>query len=131
VVEDNPADYFLIQGELKRAQLTCEFRRAVTAQEFLQQLQSFQPDAVLSDFDLPGFTGLEALALLQTYSPVTPFILVTGFLSAETAEATLRLGASDYVLKTQLHALPAKLRQCLRHPDLPSPAMAAAVPSRG
>jgi len=60
------------------------------------------PDVILSDHNIPGFSGWEALELAQRARPDVPFILVTGSLDEETAVRYLKGGAADYILKDRL-----------------------------
>ena len=62
-------------------------------------------DAVLSDYNLPGFSGLIALELLRERDALLPFILVSGEIGEDTAVEAMRNGASDYLLKSNLTRL--------------------------
>lgn len=105
VVEDNPLDFLLAQKEFSRASISAEFRRAETETAFLRDLHEFEPDLVISDFDLPSFNALQALAILQAYRPHVPFVVLTGVLSESVAGAMLNLGASAFILKKDLDQL--------------------------
>ena len=62
----------------------------------------------------PNFSGLHALALAHEYAPETPFIFVSGTIGEEIAIESLRNGATDYVLKSQLSRLPAAVRRSIQ-----------------
>ena len=62
-------------------------------------------DAVISDYNLPGFSGLVALDLLKSSGRDIPFILVSGEIGEDTAVEAMRNGASDYLLKNNLTRL--------------------------
>src|SRR2546422_3930185 len=100
LTEDNPADAELELRELKRAGLRIAHRIADTEQGFVSALREFSPDVILSDFSMPGFDGMAALALARDLAPDTPFVFVSGTLGEEYAIRALRNGATDYVLKT-------------------------------
>lgn len=68
---------------------------------------------ILSDYNLPSFDGLAALAMAQERRPDVPFILVSGALGEEIAVESLRAGASDYVLKHRLRRLGPVVRRAL------------------
>src|SRR2546426_1154699 len=102
LTEDNPADAELELRELKRAGLRIAHRIADTEQGFVSALREFSPDVILSDFSMPGFDGMAALALARDLAPDTPFVFVSGTLGEEYAIRALRNGATDYVLKTNL-----------------------------
>ena len=70
--------------------------------EYIQALQEFPPDLILSDYDLPKYNGALALAEAKRRCPDTPFILVSGAVTEGRAIEILTQGAKDYVLKTLL-----------------------------
>src|SRR5436853_59133 len=111
LTEDNPADAELELRELKRAGLRIAHRIADTEQGFVSALREFSPDVILSDFSMPGFDGMAALALARDLAPDTPFVFVSGTLGEEYAIRALRNGATDYVLKTNLVRLPAAVER--------------------
>src|SRR2546428_10391017 len=111
LTEDNPADAEMELRELKRAGLRITHRVADTEQGFVSALREFSPDVILSDFSMPGFDGMAALALARDLAPDTPFVFVSGTLGEEYAIRALRNGATDYVLKTNLMRLPAAVER--------------------
>jgi PAS domain S-box-containing protein len=70
-------------------------------------------DAVLSDYRLPNWNGLDALSALRAVGNDTPFILITGTLGEEAAVECIKQGVSDYVLKDNLARLPLVLGRAL------------------
>lgn len=113
LVEDAPADAELIVRELKRAGMLLESRRVETAQQLEEAIRQFHPQVILSDFSMPHFDGMEALALVQKLCPDVPFLFVSGTLGEEYAVRALKNGATDYVLKTNLVRLPAAVQKAL------------------
>jgi len=114
MVEDVETDAELSARELKRAGIVCEVRRVETARAYVSALQEFQPDLILSDFSMPHFDGMEALALARRAYPDIPFIFVSGTLGEEYAIRALKSGATDYVLKTNLVRLPAAVERAMQ-----------------
>jgi PAS domain S-box-containing protein len=104
-LEDDPDDAELVHRTLVREGLSCDIRRVASRDEFVSALAAGGIDLVLSDFALPSFDGLTALALVREAGDEIPFILVSGTLGEETAIDSLRSGATDYVLKTRLSRL--------------------------
>ncbi|MDH3252727.1 MAG: response regulator, partial [Ignavibacteria bacterium] len=102
LIEDSPDDAALIEYELRKARFSFELLRVSTRSEFLEGLSTFQPDAILSDYSLPQFDAMTALDLTRTRRPFTPFIIVTGSRTEETAVECMKAGAADYVLKDHL-----------------------------
>ncbi len=109
-LEDAQLDHELALAYLQRGGLAVDARRVETRAEFESAIT--EPwDAIVSDFNLPGFSGIEALSLLRARDPITPFILVSGEIGEEVAVAAMRSGASDYLLKNNL----ARLAPALEH----------------
>lgn len=113
MLEDNPDDAFLIQKNLQKADLNLETRVVATRAEFIDTLDSFSPDIILSDHQLPQFSSHEALQLSRQKFEHIPFILVTGAVSEEFAAAIIRDGADDYLLKGNITRLPTAIMQAL------------------
>jgi diguanylate cyclase (GGDEF)-like protein len=107
ILEDSPSDAELATAMLKRARIACESLRIETQTDFSEQLEKFRPDLVLSDFTLPAFDGLSALAIVRDRRPDLPFIIVSGTIGEERAVEALKRGATDYVAKSNLARLPA------------------------
>jgi PAS domain S-box-containing protein len=102
VLEDVAMDAELIEYELERARIPFAVRRVDTRESFLQELEAFRPDVILSDFTLPRFDGMAALSLARERAPATPFLIVTGSVNEETAVGCMKAGATDYLLKSNL-----------------------------
>jgi diguanylate cyclase (GGDEF)-like protein/PAS domain S-box-containing protein len=107
LLEDNPADVALEIRELKRAGLRFEHSTADSEPGLISALAAFKPDLILSDFSMPGFDGMAALAIAKARAPDTPFVFVSGTLGEDYAIRALKNGATDYVLKANLARLPA------------------------
>src|SRR5205823_6907154 len=85
--------------------------------DFVQALEKNPPDLILSDYALPSFDGLAALAIAREKCPDVPFIFVTGTMGEEVAIETLNNGATDYVLKTRLSRLMPAVARALREAE--------------
>ncbi len=72
------------------------------------------PDVVLADYNLPNFSGPEALQLLKKSGLDIPFIMMSGAVSEETAVDSMRAGAHDYVAKQNLTRLVPALERELK-----------------
>lgn len=115
MVEDTPTDAELALRELKRGGIQHQSRRVETEKELRHELIDFKPDVVLSDFSMPHFDGLSALKVVRQEMPDTPFIFVSGRIGEELAIESLKLGASDYVIKTNLSRLPSAVARAMEH----------------
>jgi PAS domain S-box-containing protein len=105
IVEDLLYDVELVIHELKRNNLNFIYKNVEVKEDYLVALNEFKPDIILSDYTLPEFDGMEALELKKIYSPLTPFILITGSLKEETAVDVMKSGADDYIIKEHIHRL--------------------------
>jgi diguanylate cyclase (GGDEF)-like protein len=112
-IEDSPADVELALRALERDGLRASWIRVSTEPELRAALSGSPPDAILSDFSMPGFDGLAALRISRALSPRIPFIFVSGTIGEERAIEAIRLGATDYVLKDNLRRLGTALRRAL------------------
>jgi diguanylate cyclase (GGDEF)-like protein/PAS domain S-box-containing protein len=114
LVEDNRADAELIVRELHRSGLNCSSRLVDSESDLRDALERAKPDAVLSDFTLPGFSGLDALKIVREKLRDTPFIFVSGTIGEERAFDAVKRGATDYVLKDNLPRLGPVVRRALQ-----------------
>lgn len=72
---------------------------ANNAEEGLQRIVADTPDVVLLDVNLPGMSGLEALAEIKTHHPSVIVIIITAYDDVETTIEAMRLHAFDFVPK--------------------------------
>jgi signal transduction histidine kinase len=104
-LEDSELDHELALAHLAHGGLRAKVRRIDSEAEFLGALDERGWDAIISDYNLPGFSGLVALNLLKASGRDVPFILVSGEIGEDTAVEAMRNGASDYLLKNNLARL--------------------------
>ncbi len=102
ILDDVPMDAELVEYELGRSAVPFEARRVETREGFLRELEEFRPDVILSDYTLPRFDGMAALALARERTQDVPFLIVTGSVNEETAVRCMKAGATDYLLKSNL-----------------------------
>ena len=113
-VEDDPKDTGLIQDLFETEGIVCEITRVDTQASMLDLLKQAGVDLILADYSLPSFDGISALKLAIQVCPDVPFIFVSGTLGEEVAIEALKLGATDYVLKTSLSRLVPSVQRALR-----------------
>jgi len=109
MLENSEADAELIKHELSRAGLEPVTKRVDSEEAFASALREFAPELVLSDHSLAQFDARAALRLLRKLRPATPFIVVSGSLNNEKTVASVRAGAEDVILKTNLSRLPGSI----------------------
>jgi two-component system cell cycle sensor histidine kinase/response regulator CckA len=105
IVEDNAEDAELLVRVLRRAEFDFKFERVDTESGFLHAVGP-DIDLILSDYNMPQFSGLRALELLKKMPNLDiPFIIVSGTIGEEMAVAAMQQGASDYLLKDRIARL--------------------------
>ena len=114
LVEDAADDAELVLLELRRSGLQADPRVVDSEKAFVDALREFKPEVILSDFSMPGFAGMAALARAREICPDTPFIFVSGTIGEESAIDAVKSGATDYVLKNNLVRLPPAVERALR-----------------
>ena len=114
ILEDVASDAELVENYLKKGGLSFVLKRVETREDFSRELDSFAPDIILSDYNLPQFDGLAALEIAKVKCPNVPFIFVSGVMGDELAVQTLKNGAVDYVLKDRLIQLVPAIERALR-----------------
>src|SRR4051812_18647328 len=118
MIEDEAHDAELAQHTLRQGGFEFTFKRVDTEPDFLRELERFQPNVILSDHGLPAFDGFSALHLAQKNCPDVPFIFVTGSLGEEMAINALKSGATDFVLKNHMTALPPAVHRALDQAEM-------------
>jgi len=113
-IEDDPKDAELIQNLLETEDIVCEVTRVDTQAALLASLERGRIDLILADYSLPSFDGISALKFAMKACPDVPFIFVSGTLGEEVAIEALKIGATDYVLKTRLSRLVPSVVRALR-----------------
>ena len=113
-LEDDLNDAALIQSTLEVEGFVCAITRVQNSDEFMAALERGGLDLILSDFSMPGFDGLSALAMAHDLCPDLPFILVSGTLGEERAIDALKRGATDYVLKHRISRLVPAVHRALQ-----------------
>jgi PAS domain S-box-containing protein len=105
IVEDSPPDAELLVRAIERGGYAVTHTRVETAQAMKAALAASMWDIVLSDYELPTFSGPAALATLQASGLDLPFIMISGTIGEEIAVDALKAGAHDFLVKGRLARL--------------------------
>jgi len=116
-LEDDPIDTEIVKEALLAENLSCCIERVDTRDEFIAALDGQKFDLILADYSLPMFDGLSALSYVKEHYPEIPFILISGTLGEELAIDSLKLGATDYVIKQRLSRLVPSVKRALKEVD--------------
>jgi two-component system, cell cycle sensor histidine kinase and response regulator CckA len=113
-LEDDLKDAELVQSALEVEGIAGVYTCVQDRAHFIAALEGGGIDLVISDFTLPLFDGLSAVAIVRSRWPDLPFILVSGILGEERVIDSLKSGATDYVLKEHLSRLPPAVRRAMQ-----------------
>ncbi|MGC8491861.1 MAG: response regulator [Syntrophobacteraceae bacterium] len=97
VVDDDEELLTLISEYLSGCGFQSE--RAANAAEARDRLEQSQFDAVLSDFSMPGETGLDLLSHVSSHYPGLPFILMSGSGYSTVKSQALDMGGMEFIPK--------------------------------
>lgn len=157
IVDDEDEVLDLIEQILKEEGIRT--KRFHAAEDLLEVIEKHTFDIIISDLMLPGISGLELLEELNLRMLITPFVLMTGYASLDSAIEAVNKGAFYYIkkpfnieeirfvikrlrqrqdlieeidrLKAQIDSLQAKLKKDMTEPlqDFPEPI--GTIPFRG
>jgi DNA-binding NtrC family response regulator len=113
LVEDSENDATFVLREIRKGGFQPIYERVWTAPAMKEALQRTW-DLVISDFNMPNFSGFGALEVLKQNGVDVPFLLVSGQVGEETAVAAMRAGAQDYIMKRRLARLVPAIERELR-----------------
>jgi signal transduction histidine kinase/PAS domain-containing protein len=112
-IEADPHDTMLIQDLLETEGMVCEITRVDTLAAFTASVEQGGVGLILADYAPPSCNGISALKFAMKACPDVPFIFVSGTLGEEVAIEALKIGATDYVLKTRLSRLVPSVQRAL------------------
>jgi two-component system sensor histidine kinase UhpB len=114
VVEDNPADLFLIEEMLRASTLRIKniysSDRASGASDLLKE---HDISLVILDLSLPDSFGIDSFLKIKAVTQKIPVIILTGLTDSEVALETLKQGAQDYLVKGEFNT--ALLVKCVEY----------------
>ncbi|OFW24872.1 MAG: hypothetical protein A3H27_18980, partial [Acidobacteria bacterium RIFCSPLOWO2_02_FULL_59_13] len=113
-VEDSEDDMLLLRAELERGGFRVQHACVQSELELEKALGRRTWDIVISDYRMPGFSGLRALQVMEKHGVDLPFIIVSGNIGEDTAVAAMKAGAHDYVIKGKLARLVPAVQRELR-----------------
>jgi CheY-like chemotaxis protein len=119
VVDDDPAMLKLVERVLTRAEW--RVRSAGNGVEAVGLLAQEPADVVITDLDMPRMNGLALTQHLASHAPKTHVVILTARGSEQSAAECFRVGAADFVRKTDVRKrlLPA-VRRLLADDEGPS-----------
>lgn len=117
-IEDSEDDAALTLRQLNKGGYEPSYRRVDTPDAMRAALAASDWDIILSDYNMPEFSGAAALALLHSAGLDLPFIVISGAIGEETAVELMRSGAHDYIMKDNLARLVPAIERELREAEV-------------
>lgn len=98
-VEDNPEFASMTATWVERRSEAIRITREPSPADALDRLAESRPDCIVSDYQMPGMTGIEFLDTVREDYPDLPFILFTSESVEDVADDALDTGVTDYLQK--------------------------------
>ncbi len=114
IIEDSEDDTLLVLHELRKGGYDPVYERVETQEAMISALERQRWDIIISDYVLPKFSGLAALALYKRSGLDMPFLIVSGNIGEDVAVEAMRAGAHDYIIKGNLRRLVPAVERELR-----------------
>src|ERR1700738_3712242 len=116
MIEDSEDDAALVTLLLRQGGYEIHSERVDSAKELTRALGK-KWDVIISDHSMPNFSGTDALNIVRGMHPDIPFIFVSGTLGEDVATEAMKVGAHDYVLKSNLNRLVPAVQRGLREAE--------------
>jgi two-component system cell cycle sensor histidine kinase/response regulator CckA len=113
LLEDSANDVDSVLLQLSEAGFCVDHTLVETQAQFRTALAEKDYDAVLSDYRLPSWNGIDAFRELRSSGKDIPFLLLTGTIGEEAAVECIKQGITDYIPKDHLSRLPTVLTRAL------------------
>lgn len=117
-VEENIFDVGLVWEQLNKEQFKFRKKLVDNKHDLIDAIEKSEPDLIISAYMMTNLTGLEALAIRNEYSPVLPFIFVTGLINETVAVECMKAGADDYLIKRNLSRLGETVKSAIRKKEI-------------
>jgi two-component system, NarL family, sensor histidine kinase UhpB len=113
-LEDSELDHRLTKRVLTQNGFTFSIDRIDNLASFCELATGHNYDVILADYNLAGFTAIDAWNILtKKLASPPPFILLSGTIGETAAVEAIHLGISDYLHKNELSSLPRVIQRAL------------------
>lgn len=102
ILEDNEIDASLMERNLQRSAYDFQVEWMDNGEDFEKKVLSFEPDVIVSDYRLKGYSGLDAIRYKQVHCEDIPIIIVSGTIGEEKAVELIKKGATDFIIKNNI-----------------------------
>ncbi|MBW1709675.1 MAG: PAS domain S-box protein [Deltaproteobacteria bacterium] len=100
IVEDEEAHYDLMKRAVIKNFPEASVHHFSSASDSLEKVGTISPDIIITDYVLPGMTGIDFLKELRQKDREIPVIMITGQGDEKIAVEAIKLGAWDYLVKS-------------------------------
>ena len=105
IVEDDENEAILLSESIKNGKYDVEWERVYTKKELLKKLNNDKWDIIFIDYEIPGFSGIEAIKIIRKKNISLPCIMNSGKRGEEVAVEAMKAGADDYFVKGNYNRL--------------------------
>jgi len=113
IIEDTQTDAELLVHRLRQNKFDFEYYIVESLRQVQEHLDKQDVGLIISDFNLPGFDGIEALKMVKKYDRMIPFILLSGSINQQQETDILEQGANEVIMKSHLNRLPFAVKRVL------------------
>ncbi len=117
LVEDSELDEKILIRHLNKSLLSFTHQVVDATQDLLFQLHEKEWDIIISDYNLPDFTGIDVIEIVKSTQKDIPIIIVSGNIGEETAVEAMHAGADDYLMKDNLTRLVPAIERAIRQAE--------------
>jgi len=120
LVEDNEDHALLARSALSRSDQKYDVDHSATAFDCIDMLKKKDYEAIVLDYSLPKRNGLEILQDIRKMSYNAPVVMITSHGDEQIAVESMKLGAYDYVAKSDdyLTRLPLVLERAIKDHEM-------------
>ena len=105
IIEDSEEDTSLLVRLLRKNNYDPDYKQVWKEGTLREALAEKNWDLIVSDFFMPGFSGMDALKIVKETKSEIPFIVLSGVVGEEKAVEMMLAGANDYVMKDNMSRL--------------------------
>ncbi|MDJ1501516.1 PAS domain S-box protein [Xanthocytophaga agilis] len=117
LIEDSELDERILIRHLNKALLPFSYVTVDTMPALSSLLEQEEWDIIISDYNLPDFTGINVIETVKQSEKDIPIIIVSGNIGEETAVEAMHAGADDYLMKDNLTRLAPAIERAIREAE--------------
>jgi PAS domain S-box-containing protein len=120
IIEDEKAHFTLMKRAITREFSSASVYHFQDATTCLERLDQINPTVIITDYLMPGMSGIELLEVLNQQNMDIPVIMITGQGDENIAVRAIKSGAKDYLVKTKdfFTLLPSVIERVVREKEL-------------